>query len=265
MSTLNSLAVVLSDVGDESYIHALASALKLPALPSGTSPKWVQDYLYVLLRDDNGLCLVKTGKSAPAPVRVDFCSGAVAHRRKYGGGKGQDIAKAVGLNKRSTLSVLDATAGLGRDSFVLATLGATVTMMERVPFVRQLLQDGLLRGLDNEEVAPVLHRMMLIDETLTTLSGANSRWDVVYLDPMFPHQEKSAAVKKEMQFFRDLVGFDQDSDSLLEPALKAARYRVVVKRPKGAPYLAGKEATYQLSGKSGRFDVYVNRSLDLND
>lgn len=63
---------------------------------------------------------------------------------------------------------------------------------------------------------------------MTTLSPAP---DVVYLDPMYPHRQKSALVKKEMRVFQSLVGNDDDADSLLIPAMTIAKRRVVVKRP----------------------------------
>ena len=78
--------------------------------------------------DDDKLCLTIDGKTK---ISVDFVSGANAHRHKFGGGKGQAIAKAAGLNKGATPSVLDATAGMGKDAFVLASLGCNVTLVER--------------------------------------------------------------------------------------------------------------------------------------
>ena len=85
--------------------------------------------------------------------------------------------------------------------------------------------------------------------------------DVVYLDPMFPHRDKSALVKKEMQVFRTIVGDDEDSGQLLASALKHARYRVVVKRPRKAPAIEGPEPTTRVEGKSSRYDVYSIRAL----
>ena len=64
-------------------------------------------------------------------LRVDFVSGAVAHRLRFGGGRGQALAKAMGLRAGKTPMIVDATAGLGRDSFLLASLGAQVVMIER--------------------------------------------------------------------------------------------------------------------------------------
>ena len=94
---------------------------------------------------------------------MDFVEGAVAHRRKFGGGRGQSIAKAVGLKSGAMPTVVDATAGLGRDAFVLASLGCKVTLIERSPVVAALLQDGLARAAQDPEIGPwVSERMHLL-------------------------------------------------------------------------------------------------------
>lgn len=260
---LHSIAVATMDRLLESESRLLAQSLNLPFIFLYEPIKLISSYDYLLLKTSGGVAIAKTGKGVPKPVYVDFTSGAVDHRRRFGGGKGQDIAKAVGLNKGSNLSVLDATAGLGRDAFVLACLGCAVSLCERVGFVRAILQDGLYRGAFYTEVADIVARMTLLDSDIEDIDK-DIRFDVVYLDPMYPHMEKSTATaKKEMVFFRDLVGKDLDADFLLPHAMALATYRVVVKRPKGAPFLNASEPTYQLEGKSGRFDIYVLKSLDL--
>ena len=260
---LNRFAVASDDVAFEQTTKQLANQLGVPFFSLTTPLKFVSEYDYLLLNSVDGVSLAKTGKGAPKPVFVDFTAGAVDHRRRFGGGKGQDIAKAVGLNKRNGLRVLDATAGLGRDAFVLASLGCFVSLCERVGFVRMMLEDGLKRASGHSDVGSIADRMTLLEGDIQTIDQPS--FDVVYLDPMYPHTDKSsAAAKKEMAFFRDLVGKDDDADALLPKALALAQYRVVVKRPKGAPFLNGSEPTYQLEGKSGRFDVYVLKSLDVN-
>lgn len=209
-----------------------------------------------------GLSLVSLGAGAPGPVRVDFLSGAVAHRRQFGGGSGQMIARAVGVAPGVRPTVLDATAGLGRDAFVLAQLGCTVTLIERQPVIAALLEDGLRRAQDNTEVAPIVARMHLVcaDATMA-MPLLSPPPQVIYLDPMFPHREKSALVKKEMRLFRPLVGDDDDAPGLLEAALALATHRVVVKRPRKAPALAGARPGYTLEGQSSRYDIYPKQSL----
>ncbi|WP_075186737.1 class I SAM-dependent methyltransferase [Teredinibacter haidensis] len=225
---------------------------------------------YELVFGEDTICLRhKMGKKTVSSY-VDFAEGAQSHRRKYGGGKGQSIAKAVGLNKARGIRVLDATAGMGGDAFVLASLGCSITMVERSPVVRMLLQDGLRRARlfaedGDAELLEIVDRMTLLEgDSLALLAQKGlERPQVVYLDPMFPQRRKSAEVKKEMQFFHDVVGSDNDADGLLEPALALAENRVVVKRPKVAPFLAAREPGYQLLGKSNRFDIYPLKAFEI--
>lgn len=212
----------------------------------------------------NGTALVLRHADLPkqSDILVDFASGAASYRRLHGGGKGEAIAKAVGLNKVSELTVLDATAGLGRDAFVLASLGADVTLVERNPAVAALLHDGLRRAEADAVLAKWLpQRMKLLFCSASEALLQHSAVDVVYLDPMFPPREKSALVKKEMRAFHDVVGADDDADSLLPLALVLARKRVVVKRPGYASYLAGQKPSMSVSGKNNRFDVYINAAI----
>ncbi len=197
-------------------------------------------------------------------VFVDFASGAVAHRRKFGGGKGQAIAKAIGLKAGVHLDVIDATAGLGRDSFVLASLGCNVTMVERSPVAAALLEDGLERAYLDFEIGEWMQQRMQLHFGSGYEYLKDHQTDVVYLDPMFPHKKKSALVKKEMRVFQGVVGADLDADDLLEVALNAARYRVVVKRPDYAPFLNGKKPSMSIKTKKNRFDVYVKQAMPQN-
>ncbi len=212
---------------------------------------------------EDGLQLQLLGDDAPGPVRVDFLEGAAAHRRQFGGGSGQMIAKAVGIAPGIRPQVLDATAGLGRDAFVLATLGCPVQLIERQPVIAALLEDGLARAARDLEVGPIVARMQLhtgnaIDR-LRQWQGEAPQ--VVYLDPMFPHRDKTALVKKEMRVFRPLVGDDDDAPALLEAALALASHRVVVKRPRKAPVIEGPKPGYSLEGKSSRYDIYPKKKL----
>ncbi|MFZ4537949.1 class I SAM-dependent methyltransferase [Propionivibrio sp.] len=218
---------------------------------------------FALQLGSKGLQFVELGPQAPGPIRVDFVEGVVAHRRLFGGGNGQMIAKAVGIQPGIRPLLVDATAGLGRDAFVLARLGCAVTMIERQPLIAALLEDGLRRALADDEVGPIVARMRLLCGDAIELMG---HWDgeapqVVYLDPMFPHRDKSPLVKKEMRLFRPLAGDDDDAPALLAAALALATHRVVVKRPRKALAIAGEKPGYALEGNSSRFDVYPKKSL----
>ncbi|KGQ70786.1 hypothetical protein OA57_05400 [Chelonobacter oris] len=212
-----------------------------------------------LVQTDERLELRKPDEPKLGAVAVDFTSGAMAHRRKFGGGRGEAVAKAVGIKKAYMPSVIDATAGLGRDAFVLAAIGCQVRLIERNPVVFMLLQDGLQRAYHDPEIGDWLQqRLQLLPiDSLTALSAQTEAADVVYLDPMYPHKQKSALVKKEMRIFQYLVGADLDSDQLLAPARQLARKRVVVKRPDYAPFLAAEKPHFSQATKNHRFDVYM--------
>ncbi|OWY37220.1 16S rRNA methyltransferase [Xenophilus sp. AP218F] len=208
--------------------------------------------------------LVTTGKHGA--VYAEFVEGAARHRREQGGGRGQPVAKAVGLKGAKELPyVVDATAGLGRDSFVLATLGCRVTMVERSPVAAALLADALERALRDETTRDIAERMTLVHansrDWLLALDEA-LRPDVVFVDPMFPDTDKkSAAAKKDMQAFQQVIGDDTDSAELLSAAVAAAKVRVVVKRPRLGAAIAGVKPSAVLDGKSTRFDLYVIKAL----
>lgn len=219
-----------------------------------------------LAQRDGRLVLIGDEARYGKPLSVDFVSGKAAHRRQFGGGRGQLVAKACGLSKGVTPSIVDATAGLGRDAFVLAGLGAQVLLIERVAAIAALLEDGLARALRHTDTAEIAARMTLrhgdAAEALAALvASADFAPQVIHLDPMFPHREKSALVKKEMRLFRELAGDDNDAPRLLEAALDVATHRVVVKRPRKAPPIAGPAPQHTLEGKTSRYDLYVHRSL----
>lgn len=240
----------------------LALQLRLPLQPVDCDPKTLDPEQTLLCVGALGLALQQAGRKAPGPVRVDFLGGTVAHRRLFGGGAGQQIAKAIGIKSGIRPQVADLTAGLGRDSFVLATLGCRVQLVERAPVVGLLLEDGLERAKQDPEVGPIVAAMSLHQgDALAWLSAAETAPEVIYLDPMFPHSDKSALVKKEMLLFRDLVGADADASTLLEAALARVQYRVVVKRPRKAATLNERKPSFSLEGRSGRFDVYSVKAL----
>ena len=251
--------------GFQSRAELLSTQLNLPVRSAEKGE--LEGYSLALCVGEPGLSLQQLGPSAPGPVRCDFAAGSARHRRLYGGGKNQDIAKAMGLNKSSFKPVvLDLTAGLGQDAFVLAALGASVTMIERHPVVFSLLADGFERAkaVDDDELQTVLARMQVYSvDAVDYLQQINkdTQPDIIYLDPMFPPREKSAKVKKEMQLFHQLVGENPDADSLLLLALEKVRYRVVVKRPADAPHLNNQEPGYSFKGKSTRFDIYPLKKL----
>lgn len=216
---------------------------------------------FALVFTEGRLELRKLDEPKLGAVYVDFVAGAAAHRRKFGGGRGQTIARAVGLKHGHNPRVVDGTAGLGRDAFVLASLGCTLILCERHPVVHALLEDGLRRAAVDPDIGHWVRERLQLLPFGHTLADIAPPPDVVYLDPMFPHKKKSALVKKEMRVFHSLVGADEDADALLAPALSLARARVVVKRPDYAGFLAGVQPSAQIASKNNRFDLYVKEAL----
>jgi 16S rRNA (guanine1516-N2)-methyltransferase len=252
------LAVVASHGAADQRAAALAKSLGLPRASQET------DAFDLLLHvSPVRLELRDQRKGGAGPVYADFVSG----RRRYGppdpADRRQPLARAVDVNPGAT-TVVDATAGLGRDAFFLALLGCRVTALERSAVIAALLEDGLRRArqVPLYEDAITEKLSVVVDDARRFLAGLNQpdRPDVVYLDPMYPIDPKaSAAVKKEMRMLRRLVGDDPDAGELLEAALATARRRVVVKRMRHAPAL-GSEPSLSQKGGIVRYDVYLTRN-----
>lgn len=211
-----------------------------------------------LVQTNERLELRQLDEPKQGAVTVDFVSGTMTHRRKFGGGRGEAIAKAVGIKGEFLPTIIDATAGLGRDAFVLAAIGCKVQLIERNPIVSALLEDGLKRAYQDADIGQFMQeRMQLLPQHSIAEFSQTNLVDVVYLDPMYPHKQKSALVKKEMRLFQHLVGADLDADDFLIFAKQLARKRVVVKRPDYAPFLANCKPDFSYSTKNHRFDIYL--------
>jgi len=262
---VHSIAVAAFAVEDKVTAEGLSQDLALPLLLPGTGAE-TADYFAVLLVEGERLLLQQTGQAAPGPVVVDFGSAAMRHRRR--GGANELLGRAVGVGKKAQLRVLDATAGLGRDAFVLADLGCEVHLRERNPIIAALLASGLqiAQASSDTWLRSVAVRMHLeAGDARGGNADADPAVDVIYLDPMFAPRSKSAAVKKEMALFQRLLSVDkaeQDAGELLDWALGQNVARVVVKRPlKGASLSSTCSPSHSIRGKSVRYDVYARRKL----
>ncbi len=249
-------AVVPAAPADIATARALAARLSLPySEVDAPAPGAL-----LLVVEGAGRSLRLTGAGAPGPVAVEFGGGAMRHRRR--GGANELLGRAVGVTARRQPRVLDATAGLGRDAFVLADLGAQVALAERQPVVAELLRAGLASAAAarDEWLGAVVGRMTLFEGDARELPLPPC--DVIYLDPMFPGRDKSAAVRKEMALFQRLLARQEDDGAeLLEWALCQPVSRVVVKRPLRAAELGGRSASHCIRGKAVRYDVHVLKKL----
>jgi 16S rRNA (guanine1516-N2)-methyltransferase len=199
--------------------------------------------------------MAKAGRPALA---VDFVGGATGYKLRTGAARSHALLKATGMAPGRALTIIDATAGLGRDAFLLAAMGATVTLIERSPQVHALLAEALEAArAESPDLAAIIARLTLLHgdarELLPTLQA-----DVVTVDPMHPERTKTALVKQEMRLLRDLVGADPDVGELMHAALATRCTRVVLKWPLRAEPLRGvRKPSYQIAGKTVRYDVFV--------
>ncbi len=255
------VAVLAASGRDAAVAERLADELGLSLLPPAAATAELGAVQAVLVVEDGSLRLAQTGPGAPGPVAVEFGSAAMRHRRRAG--HNELLGRAVGVGRKTGLAVLDATAGLGRDSFVLADLGCRVRMCEREPLLAVMLRQALERaaGEGDPWLAAVVGRMSLWPGDARALPREEiARVDVIYLDPMFPPRDKSAAIKKEMALLQRLLSRrcrEDDPEQLLAWALVQPVTRVVVKRPPRAPWLGERRPTHALRGKAVRYDIYT--------
>jgi 16S rRNA (guanine1516-N2)-methyltransferase len=248
------ICVIAGDQGEKE--RALAARLNCPlSRAPGTDSRFCLEY------SNDRLQLRQCHPDAPGPVYVDFTQGKAAYRRRQGEGRKSPLARAVGMKPgKPPPRVLDATAGLGRDAFVLATLGCEVLMVEQSPIVHALLADGLLRARQDANLQDIMGRLSLLPGNTIEILAAmdmNTLPDSIYLDPMYPHKGKNALAKKEMRTLQLLLGPDQQGTQLLAAARQAARKRVAVKRPARAPFLGELAPDFQIQTPKTRYDIYL--------
>ena len=211
----------------------------------------------VLRRDERGLALIADGME----LRQDFRD--LMHRVRPGVLERELIVRAARVRvskEKGPLTVVDATAGLGEDAFLLAAAGFEVILCEADPVIAALLADALRRAADDPATAGIASRMVLRQgDSVEVLRALPFEPDVVYLDPMFPARRKSAAVKKKFQLLHRLERpcDDEAAERLLTAALAARARRIVIKRPAKGPCLAGARPSHAVAGKAVRFDVIV--------
>jgi len=252
----------------ELFIHAIDAIGKTKtaalAAKTGLPLTDTPDSQWLLQAGERGLRIVRPDGVS---VNIDFINGKANRRADESTFKKQPLARALGVNKpfashALTPRVIDATAGLGTDAWMMASLGCQVTLLENSPALCAMLDDAITTAKANPATTETAQRMQVVhtnaSEYLTNTVTQTA--DIVYLDPMYPLARKQALVKKGMQVLHELIGPDGNGPELLSAALANASYRVVVKRPKGADVLYGTENwTGQMTtieSPNTRFDVY---------
>lgn len=218
--------------------------------------------MYQLQQLADKLALVMPNNLQIKPISVDFTAKKLQHRCLLKNLKTETLIKALGKQNPKTLTIIDATAGFGNDAFILAAAGCKVLLIERSFIIFQLLADGFTRAKTCLTTQAIVNNMDLIaGDAITILAKLPIAQypDIVYLDPMFPARRKSALVHKEMQALQTIIGHEQeDSVALFTNAIKVAKLRVIVKRPRLAPIIsATSKPTFSLPGSTCRFDIYL--------
>lgn len=207
---------------------------------------------HYLQRQNDGAYALCDRQQRHPPLCIHF---ADAYYR-FRGGK-EYLPKAFkGLNGAH---IADATAGWGRDAWLLAYRGFRVTMIERNPYLAFLLAQALKQAQADDVLCDVALRLSVHHgDAVTDLQTIDTAFDAVYLDPMYPERRKNAKVKKHMQALHHLLGGEEpDSAALLMAARKAASQRVVVKRPQGAPFVAALPPHHSINAPNTRYDIYL--------
>lgn len=252
---MNTIAIATHDTNLLLKAKVLAEKLHLPlvALPN-------DDYRFIILVTKDYVGLLDTLHFPTQAWFIDFSNPQLSYRKSHASLKKEALAKAIGRAPHQLNFVLDVTAGLGRDSFILASLGYSIVLLERSAIIYTLLLDALNRAASCPKLSDIVAKMTLIhsDSIAYLKTHSQKAPEIIYMDPMFPPRKKSAAVKKEMFILQELAPYEAayETENLFEQALACASLRVVVKRPNSAGYLLARKPHYSITGKSCRFDIY---------
>lgn len=207
------------------------------------------DYLTVLF-DSKGVSLSGFGLS----YQGDFEN--MLHRVTNGRLQHEMLAKAVKTDQEN-LKAIDATAGMGEDSLLLAACGYQVTLYEQNPVIAILLKDALRRAKKNTVLKDIVSRMQLVEgDSIEHLNKRLDPVDVIYLDPMFTGRQKSGLINKKLQLIQKLEPPCSKETALFDAAMAAQPSKIIVKRPLKSPYLDERVPSYSLKGKAIRYDCY---------
>ncbi|MDO4589984.1 MAG: class I SAM-dependent methyltransferase [Slackia sp.] len=201
--------------------------------------------------DDEGLVLREGAMALPSGF------GPLAPRIKEQALHRELLVRAARIKGVAEPRGLDATAGLGCDSLLLAAAGFDMTLYERNPVACALLEDALRKAADDARFAHAARRMRAVHgDSIEALKRCRGTFDLVYLDPMFPKKRKSAATNKKFQLIHRIEAPCADEERLLQAAFEAKPRRIVVKRSVKGPYLAGVKPHYSIAGKAVRYDCF---------
>ena len=192
-----------------------------------------------------------------APLNLSFCDHKTQSLLVQINSQ-QPLIKAMHICQTHSASIVDLTAGFGRDSLILSTLNKPLISIEKNPITATVLR---ILVAQYQTINPC-NWQVISGCSLFWLQQQSSNFSHFYLDPFF-HKRKNALPKNDMQWLQKLgqIQTTDDNDKnvkdLFTTAYCHATTRIVVKRPKNAAYLHNKKPNQgSIYQKTSRFDCY---------
>ncbi|QCI19093.1 class I SAM-dependent methyltransferase [Buchnera aphidicola] len=241
------------------YLFIKNNNLRLQKIINEYNIKHDENSTIALIINNNALELYNRLKPNEKSIKIDFLSKQNNYRCLNFKKKHEALYKALGIKKNYSPYVIDATAGFGKDAFLIAFWGCYVLMIERHPIIAALLKDAMQRAHENKNIGNWLKKRLhlLCNDSTKIFKMPIVKPDVIYLDPMYPKNKKKALPKKNMQFLRKIINYSDNNENLLYISRKFAKKRIVVKRPSYAKPLSNEKAEFSISNKNHRFDIYL--------
>ena len=241
---MDNVVICIKAGADTEWANSLSERLRLPITDT-------EGEGLTVLFDESGVSL----KGYNLSYQGDF-EGMI--RRVSDGRLAHEMLVKAAKTQEKGLKAVDATAGMGEDSFLLAAYGYEVTLHEQNPIIATLLKDSLNRAKKHPFLKDIVGRMQLIEgDSVELLKSEKDSTDLIYLDPMFPERQKSGLIGKKLQLIQKLEPPCSSEQDLFGAAIDTGASKIIVKRPLKSPHLAGKKPNYMLKGKAIRYDCYV--------
>lgn len=242
MNDWNTITIVLDENGDREAAEQLSQQLGVPIADSMGGE-------LTLVVDSAGLSLVGCGMR----YQGDF---ARMLNRVTKGRLHHEMLVKIAKTKTERPIAVDAAAGMGEDSFLLAAAGYEVYLFERDKVIAALLRDALRRALQDDRLREIVGRMRLIEgNSIERMPKLDIKPEIVYLDPMFPPRKKSGLIQKKLQLIQKLEQPCADEQELFDAAVSLRPKKIIIKRPLNGALLADQKPSYTVKGKAIRYDV----------
>lgn len=244
MNDLNKLTIYIDDGGDRDTALALSQQLGAPIAEKPGDE-------LTLVIDGSGLSLVGCGMR----YQGDFTR---MLNRVTKGRLHHEMLVKIAKTKTEHPIAVDAAAGMGEDSFLLAAAGYEVYLFEQDAVIAALLKDALRRAREDERLCGIVTRMHLTEgNSIELMPQIEEKPEIVYLDPMFPPRKKSGLIQKKLQLIQKLEQPCADEKELFDAAAALHPKKIIIKRPLNGALLADQKPSYTVKGKAIRYDVVV--------